>query len=65
MVNTFSTNRIHVSDKTIGVYIGYLPDAFFISKAQRYDIKGKRYIASPFKYILSEVSKYETYIQEQ
>ncbi len=33
LANTFSTNGIHVSDKTIGAYIGYLLDAFFISKA--------------------------------
>ena len=40
--NTFGSNGMHVSDKTIGVYIGYLLDAFFISKAERYDIKGSR-----------------------
>ena len=44
-----------VSDKTIGTYIGYLLDAFFISKAERYDIKGKRYIASPYKYYFTDV----------
>lgn len=55
LANTFSTNGIHVSDKTIGVYIGYLLDAFFISKAERYDIKGKKYIASPFKYYFTDI----------
>lgn len=55
LANTFSSNGIHVSDKTIGVYIGYLQDAFFISKAERYDIKGKKYIASPFKYYFTDV----------
>ena len=55
LANTFSSNRIPVSDKTIGTYIGYLLDAFFISKAERYDIKGKRYIASPFKYYFTDV----------
>lgn len=55
LANTFSTNGIHVSDKTIGAYIGYLLDAFFISKAERYDIKGKKYIASPFKYYFTDV----------
>jgi len=33
----------------------YLLDAFFISKAERYDIKGKRYIASPYKYYFTDV----------
>ena len=45
LANTFKSNGIHVSDKTIGVYIGYLLDAFFINKAERYDIKGRKYIA--------------------
>ena len=55
LANTFGSNGIHVSDKTIGIYIRYLLDAFFISKAERYDIKGKRYIASPFKYYFTDV----------
>lgn len=55
LANTFGSNGINVSDKTIGVYIGYLLDAFFISKAERYDIKGKKYIASPFKYYFTDV----------
>ena len=55
LANTFKSNGIHVSDKTIGVYIGYLLDAFFINKAERYDIKGKKYIASPFKYYFTDI----------
>lgn len=55
LANTFSSNGIRVSDKTIGAYIGYLLDAFFINKAERYDIKGKKYIASPFKYYFTDV----------
>ena len=55
LANTFRSNGMPVSDKTIGTYIGYLLDAFFISKAERYDIKGKRYIASPYKYYFTDV----------
>lgn len=55
LANTFKSNGIHVSDKTIGVYIGYLLDAFFINKAERYDIKGRKYIASPFKYYFTDI----------
>lgn len=55
LANTFRTSGIQVSDKTIGTYIGYLLDAFFISKAERYDIRGKKYIASPFKYYFTDV----------
>lgn len=56
LANTFASNGMgNVSDKTINSYIGYLMDAFLISKAERYDIKGKKYIASPFKYYFSDV----------
>lgn len=55
LANTFASNGIPVSDKTFSVYIGYLLDAFFISRAERYDIKGKKYIASPFKYYFTDV----------
>lgn len=55
LANTFKSNGIRVSDKTIGVYIGYLLDALFINKAERYDIKGKKYIASPFKYYFTDI----------
>ena len=43
LANTFTSNNIKTSDKTISTYIDYLTDAFMISKVQRYDIKGKKY----------------------
>lgn len=56
LANTFASNgRGNVSDKTISSYINYLMDAFLIQKAERYDIKGKKYITSPFKYYFSDV----------
>lgn len=55
LANTFASNGMPVADKTISVYIDYLLDAFFISKAERYDIKGKKYIASPFKYYFTDI----------
>ena len=55
LANTFASKGIKVSDKTIGAYIDYLQDAFLVSKAERYDIKGKKYIASPFKYYFTDV----------
>ena len=55
LAKTFSSAGISVSDKTLSSYIDYLQDAFFISKAQRYDIKGKKYIASPYKYYFTDV----------
>ena len=55
LANTFSSQGLSVSDKTIGTYMGYLLDAFMISRAERYDIKGKKYIASPYKYYFTDV----------
>lgn len=44
-----------ISDKTLKTYIDYLIDAFLISKAKRFDIKGKRYIGSPAKYYFEDI----------
>lgn len=55
LAKTFASSGFSATDKTISAYIGYLLDAFFISKAERYDIKGKKYIASPFKYYFTDV----------
>lgn len=54
--NTFKSekNKI-ISDKTINNYISYFEDSFLISKAKRYDIKGKKYINSPFKYYFEDI----------
>ena len=51
LANTFeSVKHEKVSNKTISSYIDYLCDSFILERASRYDIKGKRYIESPFKY---------------
>ena len=55
LAKTFVSNGVNTNDKTIGAYISYLLDAYFISKAERYHIKGKKYIASPFKYYVTGV----------
>lgn len=44
-----------ISDKTISNYINYFEDSFLISKAKRYDIKGKKYINSPMKYYFEDI----------
>ncbi len=50
-----SVKNKSVSDKTLKKYIDYLSDAFLISQAKRYDIKGKRYIGAPSKYYFEDV----------
>ena len=54
--NTFkSMKNKDISDKTINCYLDYLTDAFLLSKAVRYDIKGKKYINSPSKYYFEDI----------
>jgi predicted AAA+ superfamily ATPase len=44
-----------ITDKTVSSYISYIEDAFLMEKAERYDIKGKAYIDSPFKYYFQDL----------
>ncbi len=49
--NTFnSVKKMQISRNTIENYIQYLKEAFILEEAIRYDIKGRRYISTPFKY---------------
>ena len=53
---TLTSNAIKdASINTITTYLGYLTDAFLIEKAERYDVKGKRYISTPSKYYFSDI----------
>lgn len=54
--NTFKSKKnVTLSDKTISNYLDYFIDAFLITKAQRYDIKGKNYINTPYKYYFEDI----------
>ncbi len=44
-----------ISINTIRKYIEYLEDAFIISKAQRYNVKGRKYIRTPLKYYFEDI----------
>lgn len=50
-----SVKRTAISSSTINTYLDYFIDAFIISKAYRFDIKGKKYIDTPLKYYFSDV----------
>ena len=53
--DTFTSAGIKgISAPTIKDYLGYLQDAFIIRKAERYDIKGRRYISTPAKYYYAD-----------
>ena len=54
--NTFASERgSSYSNKTISNHIDYLAEAFLISKANRYDIKGRKYVGANLKYYFSDV----------
>ena len=53
--NTFeSERRIRISPNTIDTYIGYFTEAYLLRKAERYDVKGRKYIKTPAKYYFSD-----------
>ena len=47
--------RSDISINTIRQYIAFLQDAFMIHEAQRFDVKGRKYIGSPLKYYFEDV----------
>lgn len=53
--NTFMSERhIAIASDTIEKYLGFFQNAFLIQKAERYDVKGKKYIKTPIKYYYSD-----------
>lgn len=52
IADTFVSNKIKTNDKTVGTYVNYLCNSFGFYKIRRYDIRGKKYLASNDKYYL-------------
>lgn len=51
LANTLqSVRHENISNKTVGNYLEYICDAFMAERVARYDVKGKKYIDSPYKY---------------
>lgn len=56
IARTFKSERqMNISEDTVSRYLDLFMDAFMIYKAERYDIKGRKYIGSPVKYYFSDV----------
>ena len=54
--NTFDGERhIKIAPDTLDTYIGYFMEAFLLQRAERYDVKGRKYIKTPVKYYYSDV----------
>lgn len=53
--NTFkSEHQQAVAPDTIDKYLSFFQNAYLIQKAERYDVKGKKYIKTPCKYYYSD-----------
>ncbi len=56
LLNTYISNGVKdISINTINNYIGYLLDSFLLEKSERYDVKGKKYIHTPYKFYFSDI----------
>ena len=56
IADTFkSVKQSNISVDTIRLYLEYMEDAFVLERAIRYDIKGRKYIDSPFKYYFEDI----------
>lgn len=50
-----SSGYKEISMPTISNYLNYLKESFMVQKAERYDIKGRKYISTPSKYYYSDL----------
>lgn len=56
IADTFaSVKREKISDFTVNKYIGHMEDAFMLSRVKRYNVKGRKYIGSPYKIYFEDV----------
>ncbi len=56
LANTFgSVKHVAISAPTIKQYLDLLEDAFLIQRAERFDVRGNRYIHSPSKYYFVDI----------
>ena len=54
--NTFkSVKNNSISASTINKYIEYMEDSFLIKRVNRYDVKGKHYIDTPYKIYFEDI----------
>ena len=61
--DTFKTTvGLNIDPKTISLYLKYLEEAFLIEKANRYDVKGKKYMSTPYKFYFSDLGIRNSFI---
>lgn len=57
-----STAGLNIDPKTISSYLKYLEEAFLIEKAERYDVKGKKYMSTPYKFYFTDLGLRNSFI---
>ena len=50
-----SEKRVSLAPETIDRYLSFLEDAFLVDRVRRYDLKGRRYIGTPYKFYFSDL----------
>lgn len=56
IADTFKSSlKSDISMNTIKNYITYLEECFLINEANRYDVKGRKYIGTPLKYYFEDI----------
>lgn len=50
-----SVEKKHITSETLAKYLKYLEEAFMISEALRYDVKGRKYVGTETKYYFSDM----------
>lgn len=61
--DTFKTTAgLNIDPKTISAYLKYLEEAFLIEKAERYDVKGKKYMSTPYKFYFTDLGLRNSFI---
>lgn len=58
-----SIKHVDLTAPTIKQYLDYLQDAFFVNKVLRYNIKGKKYINTPFKCYFTDIGLRNTSLE--
>lgn len=56
IASTFqSIKKSKISSNTIDKFIGYFEDSFILKRVYRYDVKGRKYIGTPYKIYFEDV----------
>lgn len=53
--NTLASNGIKITDDTVSRYIDYMQNAFLFYKVARFDVRGKEYLKSLYKYYITDI----------